>query len=62
MELVWHMHHCGDSVSEGGSQAAGGKRREIVKAHWREDKRRRKKKGEGGCITEIRSAPFSETS
>lgn len=21
MEIVWHMHHCGDSVSEAGSQA-----------------------------------------
>lgn len=28
MEIVWHMHHCGDSVSEGGSQAAERKRRE----------------------------------
>lgn len=34
------MHHRGDSVSEGGSQAGERKRREIVSTHWREDKRR----------------------
>lgn len=36
MEIVWHMHHCGDSVGEGGSQA----------------REREKKKGERGRVTE----------
>lgn len=65
------MHHCGDSVSEAGSQAGKeeseretGLEREVERerALEREDKSREKKE-EGGvwCITEIRSAPFSET-
>lgn len=63
--MVWHMHHRGDSVSEGGSQAAGRKRgereRESEREPARDKTREGKTRGWGGCIVEIRSAPFSET-
>lgn len=42
--MVWHMHHRGDSVSEGGSQAGGRKRRESECAPERQEK---KERGEG---------------
>lgn len=44
--MVWHMHHCGDSVSEGGSQAGGRKRRESDGERERALERRQEKKKE----------------
>lgn len=59
VEIVWHMHHRGDSVSEGGSQAGGRKRSESA-LEWRQEKEKKEKRREGQCIAEIRSAPFSQ--
>lgn len=49
--MAWHMHHRGDSVSEGGSQAGGRNRREIAIARQREDKRKEKEKERGGATS-----------
>lgn len=46
MEIVWHMHHRGDSVSEGGSQA--GRRKRRVRESERDTEKTREKRQEGG--------------
>lgn len=38
MEIVWHMHHCGDSVGEGGSQAGERKKRKRGRVTEKEEK------------------------
>lgn len=52
MEIVWHMHHCGDSVGEGGSQAGEKKkkRRERQSDGEREDKRGERKDRRGSDV------------
>lgn len=46
VEIVWHIHHRGDSVSEGGSQAGGRKRRERERElERRQEKKNREKEG-----------------
>lgn len=47
--MDWHIHHCGDSVSEGGSQARESKRREREREMKGERERRQGKKRQGGC-------------
>lgn len=57
-EIAWHMHHCGDSVSEGGKE---GRKKEERDSERMRERIQEREGGEEGCITEIRSAPFSQT-
>lgn len=44
VEMDWHIHHCGDSVSEGGSQARESKRRERERDEGRKREKTREEK------------------